>query len=335
MTWAVWEAAVDTVVIVVVEQMAMVCGAEVAMAVEKVAVEAGSMAEEVVAAAVVARKVECLVEDREAAMVANRVEERVAVEMEMEVEVEVHQDWAADAARVCWVEMGVVKMVAAGMEVGVEVVVHQGEVAVVSAGMAAVDTVAGLEESEAAAVSPEEDEAAVIAVAVAGEAAALEAAAAGLGEEDLMVAVMLEVSLAAGVTAGEEEVWRVAAVLEVSMAAGATAREEVVAAAVATSEAEVAMAVAEGVAAPEADAAVVEAVDVVIPVAAVSGAVTTVVVGVGEVTAMEEGAGVAALAVPEDASEEEGLEGGLVVEAMAAAARAREATAWGAEGATG
>jgi len=109
----------------------------------------------------------------------------------------------------------------------------------------------------------------------------------------------------------------------------------VVAAAVATSEAEVAMAVAEGVAAPEADAAAVEAVDVAIPVAAVSGAVTTVVVGMVEVTAMEEGAGVAALAVPEDTSEEEGLEVVLAVEAMAAAARAREATAWGAEGATG
>jgi hypothetical protein len=59
------------------------------------------------------------------------------------------------------------------------------------------------------------------------------------------------------------------------------------------------------------------------------------VVGMVEVTAMEEGAGVAALAVPEYNSEEEGLEVVLAVEAMAAAARAREATAWGAEGATG
>ena len=83
MTWAVWVVVVDTVVIVVVEKMAMVCGAEVTMVVQKVAVEASSTAGEVAAAAVVARRVDCLVEDREAAMVANRVEERVAVEMEM------------------------------------------------------------------------------------------------------------------------------------------------------------------------------------------------------------------------------------------------------------
>lgn len=43
MTWAVWVVVVDTVVIVVVEKMAMVCGAEVTMVVQKVAVEALSL----------------------------------------------------------------------------------------------------------------------------------------------------------------------------------------------------------------------------------------------------------------------------------------------------